>query len=153
MSENENKDEHVDDHADGHAGHFIIPWQYYGYNFAAITILMTLTVMFGKMDVLSFGDNVNGVNLWIALGIAVAKAGCIIAIFMGVKWSTPIVKVFALGVLGWLTILFVFFLVDYASPSWGLGTPYSDYYNPGVKPLPPFAEPVAPIEAAPAVHE
>lgn len=142
MSENE--------HADDHAGHFIIPWQYYGYNFVAITILMALTVIFGKVDALDFG-HVNGVNLWIALGIAAAKAGCIIAIFMGVKWSTPIVKVFALGVIGWLFILFVFFLVDYASPSWGLGTPYSDYENPGEKPLPPFAEHAAPAAEFPAV--
>jgi caa(3)-type oxidase subunit IV len=79
---------------------------------------------------------VNGVNLWIALGIAVAKAGCIIAIFMGVKWSTPLVQMFALCSVAWLVILFTFFLVDYASPSWGLGTPYSDYENPGQKPLP-----------------
>ena len=130
MSENE----HIDDHAEDHAGHFIIPWQYYGYNFIAITILMSLTVLAAKWSVLDFGA-VNGVNLWIALGIAFAKAGCIVAIFMGVKWSTPIVKLFALGVIGWLIILFMFFLVDYASPSWGLGTPYSDYYNPGENPL------------------
>jgi hypothetical protein len=55
---------------------------------------------------------------------------------MGVKWSTPIVKMFALGVIAWLFILFMFFLVDYASPSWGLGTPYMDYNNPGEYPLP-----------------
>ncbi len=137
MSENE--------HEDGHAGHFIIPWQYYGYNFIAITILMALTVIFGKVDALDFGDS-NGINLWIALGIAIAKAGCIMAIFMGVKWLSPLVKMFALCAVAWLVILFVFFLVDYASPSWGLGPPYTDYENPGQRPLPGHFEPaVVPV--------
>ena len=127
MSENEQ--------AGDHAGHYLIPSRYYGYNFAVIAVLMSLTVLAAKWDVMDF-HAVNGVNLWIALGIAIAKAGCIMAIFMGVKWSTPLVKMFALCAVAWLMILFTFFLVDYASPSWGLGTPYQDYENPGQKPLP-----------------
>lgn len=122
-----------DDHA-GHAEHYIVPARYYWINAVIITVLMALTVIAAKWEVMHLPGGVNGLNLWLALAIAVAKAGFIMAIFMGVKWNSPMVKVFALGAVGWLIILFVFFLVDYASPSWGLGTPYLDYANPGVKP-------------------
>jgi cytochrome c oxidase subunit IV len=122
------------DHDDDHAGHYIVPPKYYMINAVVITVLMALTVFAAKgMDL---PGGVNGLNLWLALAIAVAKAGFIVAIFMGVKWNTPLVKMFALCAVAWLMIMFVFTLVDYASPSWGLGTPYTDYANPGLKPLP-----------------
>lgn len=121
-------------HEEEHAHHFIVPWQYYMVNAVIITVLMALTVFAAKGMDLPGGTN--GLNLWLALFIAILKAGFIMAIFMGVKWNSPLVKLFAIGVVGWLMILFTFFLVDYASPSWGLGTPYADYENPGEKPLP-----------------
>ena len=141
---------HIKEHAEEHAGHHITPPKFYVYNALAVAALMGLTVLFGKWDVLDFHE-VNGLNLLIALVIAIAKCGCIIAIFMGVWWNTPLVKMFALAVVGWLCILFMFTLIDVASPDWGLGTPYLDLGHPGQNPL--HMESPAPIEApAPPVH-
>lgn len=119
-------------HTEEHAGHFIVPWKYYVINAVVITILMFLTVFAAKFD---FGDT-NGLNLVIALVIAIMKTACIGAIFMGVWWNSPIVKVFALGVVAWIIIFFGFVLVDYVNPNYGLGTPYVDFHHQGESPLP-----------------
>ena len=120
MSENE--------HADDHAGHFIVPPKYYIINAVVIAILMFLTIAASEV---TFPGGVNGVGYWVALLIAILKASCIVSIFMGVKWNTPLVKVFALGVVGWLIILFTFPMIDIASAKWELGTPYSDIGHEG----------------------
>lgn len=133
----------TEEHAEEHVGHHITPPMHFVKNALAVGLLMALTVAFGKMDVLDFHE-VNGLNLLIALVIAIAKCGCIMAIFMGVWWNTPIVKMFALVAIGWLCILFMFTLIDVASPDWGLGTPYLDQENFGVNPL--YIESPAPIE-------
>lgn len=135
-------------HTDDHAGHHVTSPKLYVYNAIAITILMLLTVVFGKYEPLNFG-HVNGLNLVIALAIAIAKCACIISIFMGVWWNTPLVKMFALAVIGWLCIMFMFTLIDVASPDWGLGTPYLDIANPGQNPL--HGAPATPVEI-PAAH-
>ncbi len=124
MSENE--------HTDDHAGHFIVPPKYYIINAVIIAILMALTVGAYELDL---PGGINGMGLYLALFIAALKAGCIIAIFMGVKWNTPLVKMFALAVIGWLIILFTFTLIDVASPDWGLGSPYLDIGHQGVNSL------------------
>lgn len=129
MSEETHTEAHDDDH---HHEHFIVPWKYYVINAIAITILMFLTVYAAEFD---FGHT-NGLNLVIALLIACAKTACIGAIFMGVWWNSPLVKVFATCAIVWLLIMFSFMLVDYASPKWGLGTPYLDYEEPGRPVLP-----------------
>jgi caa(3)-type oxidase subunit IV len=139
-------------HAEEHAGHHIISPKTYVINAIVITILMLLTVAFGKVEWLNFGHP-NGLNLLIALLIAIAKCACIIAIFMGVKWNTPLVKVFALGVIGWLAILFMFTMIDVASPNWGLGTPYGDIGHQGQNSLHGIVEEAAPVHhEEPAAH-
>ena len=90
-------------HEEEHAHHFIVPWQYYMVNAVIITVLMALTVFAAKGMDLPGGTN--GLNLWLALFIAILKAGFIMAIFMGVKWNSPLVKLFAIGVVGWLMML------------------------------------------------
>jgi caa(3)-type oxidase subunit IV len=125
---------HTDEHQE-HAEHHIVPPRFYVLNAIAITILMALTVIAGKWDVLNFG-NPNGLNLVIALLIAMAKTACIGAVFMGVWWNSPLVKVFALGVIAWIIIFFAFTLVDYINPEYGLDTPYTDFHHQGESPLP-----------------
>ena len=118
------------------AGHKIVPPKYYVINISVLAILMTLTVLFGKWDVLNFSSNPNGINLAIALGIAIAKASLIVSIFMGVAFATKLVRVFAISGFAWLIILFLFIMTDYVNPSADWGTPYYDATNPGTSPLP-----------------
>lgn len=118
------------------AGHKIVPPKYYIINISVLGALMLTTVLFGKWDVLNLSSNPNGINLAIALAIAIAKAACIVSIFMGVAFATKLVRVFAIGGFVWLIILFLFIMTDYINPSADWGTPYYDAVNPGVSPLP-----------------
>ncbi|MFP6583594.1 MAG: hypothetical protein VCD00_13710 [Candidatus Hydrogenedentota bacterium] len=127
MSEETHTEEHVE-----HAEHRIVSWKLYIINALVITVLMILTVVAAEFD---FG-HVNGLNLFIAVTIAVMKTVCIGAIFMGVWWNTPLVKVFALCAVAWLMIFFVFVMTDYINPTYGLGTPYVDFNHQGESPLP-----------------
>jgi cytochrome c oxidase subunit 4 len=120
MSENE--------HADDHAGHYIVPPKFYIINAIVIAILMFLTIAASWIEM---PGGINGWGYGVALFIAVLKAACIVGIFMGVKWNTPLVKVFALGVIGWLALLFLFPMIDLASTKWDLGTPYGDIGHQG----------------------
>jgi caa(3)-type oxidase subunit IV len=110
-----------DNHSSEHAGHHIIPLKLYIINACVITVLMFLTVFVAKG--MELPGAVNGLSLWIALAIAITKTACIMSIFMGVWWNTPLVKVFATGAWAWLLIFFAFTLSDVMSPRAGLGTP------------------------------
>jgi len=140
-----------DNHSDEHAGHHIIPLKLYIINACIITVLMFLTVFVAKGMELPGG--VNGPALWIALAIAILKTACIMSIFMGVYWNTPLVRIFATGAWVWLLIFFAFTLSDVMSPRAGLGTA-------NVEPLPgvqdydhymqgPGAEPIVYEKAEP----
>ncbi len=115
-------------------GHKVVPARYYVWNMCALAVLMLLTVVFGKFVNLS--DNPNGISLVIALSIAIMKAALIVAIFMGVAFSTKLVRMFAIGGFAWLIILFLFTLTDYMNPSAHWGTSYYDSASPGTSPLP-----------------
>lgn len=116
--------------------HKVVPAKYYAWNISALTVLMTLTVMFGKMEALNFSSNPNGINLAIALIIAIMKAFLIVSIFMGVAFATKLVRVVAISGFAWLIILFLFIMTDYVNPSADWGSPYYDVSDPGVSPLP-----------------
>jgi caa(3)-type oxidase subunit IV len=67
-------------------------------------------------------------NLSIALAIAFTKMGCIMAIFMHLKYSSPLVKVFGTAALLWMLIFFVLIFGDFASHGWHnvfVSSPYS----------------------------
>lgn len=116
--------------------HKVVSPKFYLINFTAITVLMILTVLFGKWEVLNWSSNPNGINLLIALIIAIMKATCIVAIFMGVAFNTPLVRTFAIGGFSWLIILFLFLMTDYVNPVGTFGSPYMDDASPGSSPLP-----------------
>ena len=118
------------------AEHKIVPPKYYVINMGVLGVLMLTTVLFGKLDVLNFSSNPNGINLAIALGIAIAKATCIVSIFMGVAFATKLVRLVALSGFAWLIILFLFLMTDYVNPSADWGTPSYDANDPGASPLP-----------------
>ncbi len=118
--------------------HKVVHWKYYLVNAAVLTVLMGLTVLFAKWPALHFSDNPNGINLAIAVFIAVLKAACIVAVFMGAYWSTGLVRLFAVLGFIWLPIFFLFTFTDYgfANPVEQFGTPYGDVRAPGQNPLP-----------------
>ena len=118
------------------AGHKIVSPKLYLINISVLGVLMTLTIMFGKMETLNFSSNPNGINLAIAVGIAIAKAFCIVSIFMGVAFASNLVRIVAISGFAWLIILFSFILTDYVNPSAEWGTPYHDSASPGTSPLP-----------------
>jgi caa(3)-type oxidase subunit IV len=112
---NEHTEEHAED--DPH-GHHIVPAKLYVFNAVALCILMILTVVAAKNSHFHLSDNPNGANLALALAIGLAKTTCIISIFMGLWWSSRLVKVFALGAVFWLIIFFAFTMGDYANVKW-----------------------------------
>lgn len=88
--------------------HHLVPVSTYVKAWIALLILMALTVLASFWQVGSVGNNV------IALGIAVTKAVTVILIFMGVKYSTRLVKIFAAVGFIWVTFMTGIF-IDYAT--------------------------------------
>jgi cytochrome c oxidase subunit IV len=97
-------------HPAGHA-HHLVPVSAYYWNFAALMVLLVLTLVAAMFDLGEF-------NTIIALTIAVAKALLVVLYFMHLRWSTALVRVFAGAALFWLTILFTLTLDDYFSRPW-----------------------------------
>lgn len=94
--------------------------------FVILLVLMVLTVaaavlpywmpsVFGWMA--SEALPIRLVTNFIALGIALVKAAYVVQVFMGVKFSTRVVKFYAYGGFIWFITVFVI-LVDYFSRPW-----------------------------------
>jgi len=86
--------------------HHIVPPSVYLMVFAALMVLMFLTCFAAAFDL-------GVLNTAIALTIAVAKTALIVLFFMHIKFSSKLVKLFAVAALFWLSILFVLTLQDY----------------------------------------
>ena len=101
--------EHPAPHGDhGHGGHVVVPIGLYLKVFAALMVLLILTLAAAAIDLGPF-------NIVIAMTIAVAKALLVVLYFMHLRWSTKLVQLFAGAALYWLAILFVLTLNDYMS--------------------------------------
>ena len=57
-------------------------------------------------------------NVVAALVIAVIKATCVAWIFMGVRFTSPLTKLFVIAGLVWLSIMIVITSGDYATRRW-----------------------------------
>jgi cytochrome c oxidase subunit 4 len=101
---------HGHDHAahGEEGGHHVVPIPLYIAVFAALMVLLVLTLVAAYFDLGEW-------NVVIAVTIAVVKALLIVLFFMHVRWSTALVRVFAGAALFWLTILTIFILQDYLS--------------------------------------
>lgn len=108
-------------------GHQLLPARVYVFNALALGALMLVTV--GAYYV-EFGRFAFAV----ALCIAMLKATLIILIFMNVKYSSSMTKLFAAAGFFWFLILIAFTMADFLLPE--LGTPYLDLASPGSSPLP-----------------
>ncbi len=108
--------------------HHIVPPLTYVKTLAALLALMGLTIYFGGIvfgPQHLFGLTIDGsyLNNGIAMLIAVTKAFLVITIFMGVKYASSLVKLWAMMGFIWLTLIFII-LNDYGTrkyepvPSW-----------------------------------
>jgi cytochrome c oxidase subunit 4 len=100
---------HQQDHAD--AGHHIIPTSTYYKVFAALMVLLVLTVGAAEL-------NLGPLNVVVAVFIAVVKAVLIILYFMHVRYSSKLVWVFAGAAFVFVFIMFGLTLNDYATRGW-----------------------------------
>jgi len=104
--------------------HHIVSTSTYFFTLIALVVLMLLTVEIAKFNLPDIGP-ISGtvVNQVVALVIAVIKAGLVVTIFMGVKWSTTLTKLWVAIGFGWLILIFGI-LGDYTTrhyemiPSW-----------------------------------
>lgn len=79
--------------------------------FLTLLALLALTVGANFLNLGPFG-------VVVALGIAVAKAALIVLFFMEVRYSHPMVWLFATAGLVWLLILLVLSMADYSTRRW-----------------------------------
>lgn len=101
--------------------HHVTPPSTLRWNFLALGGLMGLTILAAKLDfghLLPVSSQIGSViNNLVALAIAIVKAYLVVSIFMGVKWGTKLVKMWAIAGFVWLPLLLgVFF--DYMSRAW-----------------------------------
>jgi cytochrome c oxidase subunit 4 len=94
-------------------GHHVIPTAVLARNLAVLMVLMILTVVAARVThfLPTMPANV------VAMTIAIIKATLVIAIFMGVKYTTNLAKLFAIGGFVWFLLLFGI-LIDYWSRPW-----------------------------------
>lgn len=108
-------------HDEGH-GHHVTPVGTLMATAAVLVVLMVLTIGAARAPYDMPGTFGWMKEQWlltnsIAIGIAVAKAMFVVAIFMGVKYTTKLVKLFAIGGFIWFFTIFIMF-IDYRSRSW-----------------------------------
>jgi caa(3)-type oxidase subunit IV len=112
----------TNDHAHDH---HITPPMALAVNLVRLAILMVLTVAAAEFD---FGHWVGNlihagpalgtyINNFVALLIAITKAYFVVMIFMGVKWTSKLAKVWAVTGFVWVTLLLIIF-GDYTSRTW-----------------------------------
>jgi cytochrome c oxidase subunit IV len=78
---------------------------------AALIVLTVLTTLISYVDLGNF-------NIVAALLIALIKASLVVWIFMGVRFTTTLTKLFVVAGLVWLSILILLTFSDYSSRHW-----------------------------------
>ncbi len=95
---------------DTHAEHVHVSMKTYYIVFAALMVLLFLTV--GAAFV-NFGRD--WVNITIALLIAMVKAALVVLYFMHVKYASRMTQIFVVGAFLWLGIMFLLTFSDYTT--------------------------------------
>jgi cytochrome c oxidase subunit IV len=84
--------------------------------------LIAFTIITALVATVNLGE----LNIVVALLIAVTKASLVAWIFMGVRYTTNLTKLFVVAGLVWLSILLLITFSDYSSRSWTYqGQPWS----------------------------
>ena len=110
----------------------IIPPKIYVRSFALLMVLLVLTVGANFINLGPF-------NVAAAMAISVAKALIIILFFMEVRYSKPLVWLFASAGFVWLVLLLIFIQSDYRTRAWSgqnwragtNGQDHIEFNNPG----------------------
>lgn len=92
--------------------HRITPWHYYLFNVIVLMLFMGITVWASTWPLAN-----TWMNNVIALLIAITKMMLVILVFMGVKWSTRLTKLWAATGFVWLTLM-ALMMGDYATREW-----------------------------------
>ena len=82
-----------------------------------VAVWFTLIVLTGVTSAVSYLE-LGIFNIVVALLIAVTKASMVAWIFMGVRYTTNLTKLFVVAGLVWLSILVLITFSDYTSRSW-----------------------------------
>jgi cytochrome c oxidase subunit 4 len=116
MSDSNHAANHPTDQAASH--HHVEKVATYLNVFAVLMVLLVITYVAAKIDL----DHIlGGLNLIVAMTIAVIKALFVVLIFMHVKHSSRLTWVFAAASFLWLGIMFALFFSDYATRGWQPG--------------------------------
>src|SRR3954454_4689477 len=78
---------------------------------ASLIVLTILTTLISHVDLGAF-------NIVAALLIALVKASLVVWIFMGVRFTTSLTKLFVVAGIVWLGILILLTYSDYSSRNW-----------------------------------
>lgn len=92
-----------------------------------ITVFATLLVLTAATVWAAF-QNFGPFNDLVAMAIAGAKATVVVLFFMHVKYSSKLIGMVVIGTVIFLSILFIFLMLDGHFATWTL-TPFSQYGN------------------------
>src|SRR5690349_1502361 len=98
-----------------HGGHGHISVGTYLVVFAALMVLLVLTLVVAAFDLSHINPHL---NLLVAMTVAVAKAVLVLVYFMHLKISSQLVRAFAAAGFLWLIIMFGLTMSDYISRMW-----------------------------------
>ncbi|MGE0001977.1 MAG: hypothetical protein AB7F50_10825 [Fimbriimonadaceae bacterium] len=116
MAEHESNADH------GSHAHHVTPISKLAATFGFLLVMMMLTIAAARLPI-DMPDTFGWLSPYffvtnaIALGIAIAKAVAVVRIFMGAKYTTKLVKLYAVGGFVWFTLLFIMFF-DYGTRKW-----------------------------------
>jgi cytochrome c oxidase subunit 4 len=82
-----------------------------------VLVWAALVVLTGTTSAVSYIE-LGPWNVVVALAIAVLKASLVAWIFMGVRYTTSLTKLFVVAGLVWLSIMILITFSDYTSRSW-----------------------------------
>jgi cytochrome c oxidase subunit IV len=133
-------------------GEFHVPMSTYVIVFAALMVLLVVTVVAAFIPL---GE----ANMIVAMTIATIKAALVVLYFMHVKFASRLTKVFVAASCLWLVIMFALTFTDYISRdwlpnsrSWGRN-PIKAAYDAGTQAHPHGRDPAAAHGGANASHE
>jgi cytochrome c oxidase subunit 4 len=87
-----------------------------------LTVFGLLMLLTGATVAVAFVD-LGNLNVFVALGVAVAKASLVVLFFMHVKYSPTITKLVVVAAIVWLGLLFGITMSDYLTRGWLVAPP------------------------------
>ena len=109
---------HEHSHHDEHGGHHVTPVAVYLKVFAALMVLLGITVAAAFIDLTAvLPIHIRGINILVMLAIAIIKATLVVLYFMEVKKGTKLTWLWAAAGFIWFPLMFMI-LGDYLTRNW-----------------------------------